>query len=79
MPLGRLPEIELENFQPGGKLINFGVVIVVGGVGIGGVTPPPLEDLEQLNKIIKKRSVIYLLSNRIFIFINLYKLFFLHL
>ena len=72
MPLGKLAEIVLENFQPGGKVVNFAVVIVVGG-GMGGVTPPPLDDLEQLNKIIKNRSVIYFFSIQTFIFINFYK------
>ena len=73
MPLGKLAEIVLENFQPGGKVVNFAVVIVVGGVGMGGVTPPPLDDFEQLNKIIKKRSVIYFFSIRTFIFVISYK------
>ena len=73
MPLGKLAEIVLENFQPGGKVVNFAVVIVFGGVGMSGVTPPPLDDLEQLNKIIKKRSVIYFFSIQTFIFVNFYK------
>jgi len=46
---------------------------VEGGGGMGGVTPPPLDDLEQLNKIIKNRSVIYFFSIQTFIFINFYK------
>ena len=71
IPSGKLIDIELENFHPEGKFINFAVGTTEGGGVV--VLTTSLVDLKQLNKNINRNKGNIFLSISDLIYINFYK------